>query len=571
MPTVSDTFNRANEAPLAGNWTVGTGSGEAAFNLTGNVIVPFTTGSDASAWYSGATWGNDQSSKAKLTVTGTVGSGPGVGLLLRHVATASTKTYYRFVADHAASNNCAITRFLAGVSTKLLTFTQAFTDGAQWEFRAVGPAAATVLTVFLNGVQVGTITDNSSLAAGSPGIGYSSTETSASIDDWTGTDQFTVPAPLDPQIQWTDDFGPGDFGPNPFTDTSEFLTGPAVAAATDLTLTPGTPDVAWTGSTPAVTADLTLTPAAPNVAWTGSTPALLLAAVRTPGTPNVAWTGSTPAIVVDKTLTPGVGTVAWTGSTPAVSLDRVLVPGSGTVAWTGSTPSVVTDGSLTLTPGTAVVAWSGSTPAIAVDKTLTPGTPSVAWTGSTPAITADLSLAPGVGIVAWSGSTPSVVLTGAVTLTPGAATVEWSGSTPAVSVVPDVADVVLEPGGGAAAWDGLDDISTGQDRRLRPGTAVVAWSGSRATVRVTPGPLRIRLPKLLRRSEPVEAPAPPARVIDRVLAPRAGSVAWTGSGTRVTAESFVPIQDYEELKARVAELEMEREEELVVLAALSSR
>jgi hypothetical protein len=189
MTLVTDTFTRANEAPMAGSgWTVGTGTGEAAFNLTGNVVVPSALGSDSAAWYSGATWGNDQLSKAKLTITGINGSGPGIGLTLRHAAAAATKTFYRLIIDHAASNNCVISRQITGTFTNLLTFTQAFTDGALWEFRAVGPASATVLTAFLNGVQVGQVTDNSTVAAGAPGLAYSSTETSASIDDWTGTD-----------------------------------------------------------------------------------------------------------------------------------------------------------------------------------------------------------------------------------------------------------------------------------------------------------------------------------------------------------------------------------------------
>jgi hypothetical protein len=55
----------------------------------------------------------------------------------------------------------------------------------------VGPATATVLTVFLGGVQVGQVTDNSSLAAGAPGLAFSSPETSASVDDWTGSDELT--------------------------------------------------------------------------------------------------------------------------------------------------------------------------------------------------------------------------------------------------------------------------------------------------------------------------------------------------------------------------------------------
>lgn len=193
MTTVSDSFDRANENPLAGNWTVGTGSGETAFNLNGNIVVPNNLVSDASAWWSGATWGNDQSSQAKLTVNGTAGSGAGVGLTLRHIATASTKTFYRFVVDHAASNNVNISRQITGSSTSLATFTVAsWADGDTWQFTAVGPAAATVLTVYRNGGQVGTFTDNSSIASGLPGLAYSSTETSASINDWVGTDVFST-------------------------------------------------------------------------------------------------------------------------------------------------------------------------------------------------------------------------------------------------------------------------------------------------------------------------------------------------------------------------------------------
>jgi hypothetical protein len=78
MSTISDNFNRANEAPLAGNWSLITS--HAAWNLTTNQIVPSGVGGlDLGAWYSGASWGPDQSSKAKLTVVGTsAGTGPGL-------------------------------------------------------------------------------------------------------------------------------------------------------------------------------------------------------------------------------------------------------------------------------------------------------------------------------------------------------------------------------------------------------------------------------------------------------------------------------------------------------------
>lgn len=189
MTTATDNFNRANETPLAGNWTT-TGI---AMNLTGNVAVPSATGSDCGARYSGATWGNDQSSSAKLATTDTAGGGVGPGLLVRWSAAATTG--YRLVATHAATNNIELSRFIAGAFTVLVGFTQAWTDGDTWELRVIGPATAAVLGMYVNGTLVRTFTDNSSIASGFPGIAYSSTAANATIDDWTGTDTFVVPAP----------------------------------------------------------------------------------------------------------------------------------------------------------------------------------------------------------------------------------------------------------------------------------------------------------------------------------------------------------------------------------------
>lgn len=51
--------------------------------------------------------------------------------------------------------------------------------------------------------------------------------------DGTGTAAVAAPASLDPQIQWTDDFGPGDdYGPNQFLDDSQFATGAPVSTST---------------------------------------------------------------------------------------------------------------------------------------------------------------------------------------------------------------------------------------------------------------------------------------------------------------------------------------------------
>jgi hypothetical protein len=191
MTTISDSFNRANETPLASGWT--TGTSDVAFNLTGNVAVPSDASvNDDCSIYTGATWGNDQSSKAKLTCTGTAGGSAGVGLCLRHAAAA--KTYYRFALDHAASNNMCIDRFVAGAHAILVTWTQTFTDGDTFEYTVTGPQTASVLTVYRNGTQVQQFTDNSTIASGTPGLSFSTSETAATVDDWVGTDQFGVVA-----------------------------------------------------------------------------------------------------------------------------------------------------------------------------------------------------------------------------------------------------------------------------------------------------------------------------------------------------------------------------------------
>ena len=44
----------------------------------------------------------------------------------------------------------------------------------------------TKLQIFLNGTQVGADVTDNSIASGSAGIAYSSTATSAAIDDWEG-------------------------------------------------------------------------------------------------------------------------------------------------------------------------------------------------------------------------------------------------------------------------------------------------------------------------------------------------------------------------------------------------
>lgn len=180
----SDTFTRANEAPMAGNWT--TVGGQGGLNLTTNQVVPINPAVDGGVVWTGRTWAVDQSSRAKLTVTGTGGSGQGPGLCVR--ASTAADTRYRFVVDHAASSNCRLTQSNAGSSVTKLVFTQAFVDGDLWELTAEGPQSRVIVKMYYLGQLVGQILDLDNLipAAGSPGLYFSSTETSAAMDDWVG-------------------------------------------------------------------------------------------------------------------------------------------------------------------------------------------------------------------------------------------------------------------------------------------------------------------------------------------------------------------------------------------------
>lgn len=177
--TVSDDFNRANETPLAGNWVQDIG---ARFNLSSNTVILSSFTVDAVAIWNPWASGNDQYSQIDLTVVGTAaGSGPGV--FARHDAVAQTVTGYRFVID--ASGNYEYLKFVAGASSGSVTGTVSYVAGQKIGISATG-SSPTTIKLWYNGIQIGAnITDNSSpITTGIPGISYSSTITSVTLDNW---------------------------------------------------------------------------------------------------------------------------------------------------------------------------------------------------------------------------------------------------------------------------------------------------------------------------------------------------------------------------------------------------
>lgn len=180
----TDNFNRANESPMAGNWT----NVQGEFDLVSNAAQPQSLAVDSGARYNAITWPDDHYSQAKLTINNTGGGGVGIGLLVR--CSTSAVTFYRLAIDHAGASNMEIGRTVASAFTSLSVQTAgAWTDGDTWKFTASGTGATVTLQVYKNGVQVGTdVTDSSAnrLLTGQGGIFYSSAATSASLDDWDG-------------------------------------------------------------------------------------------------------------------------------------------------------------------------------------------------------------------------------------------------------------------------------------------------------------------------------------------------------------------------------------------------
>lgn len=189
---ITDDFNRADNADLGAAWDVV--GGATAFHITSNQAIPASFGgSDSYEIYTGAgAIANDQWARADLTCVGTSGSGAGVALLVR--VTAGDRDGYRLCCDHAATNNVMIDRHTDGGSTYIqkILITRAWSDGDTFEFQVRGGTGAVRLTVIHNGTVVIDTVDTdaatSQVLSGYPGISFSTSETSALIDNFTAGD-----------------------------------------------------------------------------------------------------------------------------------------------------------------------------------------------------------------------------------------------------------------------------------------------------------------------------------------------------------------------------------------------
>ena len=179
--TLSSTFTGTDESPLSEGGAWATMTGENSFARTSNQ-ADVSPGVDSTNRHTTAVAAG-QYSRADLTCVGTPGVGAGIGLAVRCASAA--RTYYRMAIDHNATNNAEIARFVAGTYTALVQWTQAFTNGDQFTL-AIENQVLYVYDKTLTQVQTYDDTGGGGPTTGSVGLSFSSVETSASLDNWSG-------------------------------------------------------------------------------------------------------------------------------------------------------------------------------------------------------------------------------------------------------------------------------------------------------------------------------------------------------------------------------------------------
>lgn len=193
-PLAKSAFTGTDENPLSEGSVWTTVSGLSAWKRLTNAAVPSSFVADCASVYTGIVWPANHYSRADLTVNGTGGAAQGVGLNVR--MDNGVNTGYRFVIDHAASNNASLDRFNAGTRTNLAQWTQAFADGDRFTVAIEGSK----LYIFdKNSTLVKQFDDAGALLAliEQPGLAFSSNETSASISNWEGGSFVFLPQGVD--------------------------------------------------------------------------------------------------------------------------------------------------------------------------------------------------------------------------------------------------------------------------------------------------------------------------------------------------------------------------------------
>lgn len=185
MASATDDFNRANGG-LGANWT--TITSEAAPQIRSNLVEVNASATDAGAWYNAVTFGANQWASIKV-VAATTDTQRAVAVTLRTASGARTYYYVEVAGPLGASATVGIAKFVAGAHTGLTSTTASVSSGATLRARVTGTGSATLITAWINGVQVLSHSGDTSISSGQPGVRVyidpgSQPTSQAQLDDW---------------------------------------------------------------------------------------------------------------------------------------------------------------------------------------------------------------------------------------------------------------------------------------------------------------------------------------------------------------------------------------------------
>lgn len=175
LPAI-DAFTRANETPLAGNWTQCLGEPD-ALNLNTNHVVSIA--SDSGYYWNADIFPDAQYVQANITHDAVAAPDSGSGVIFRIMTNgAALRNYHRLTIN--GDGEWCLSVFLAGVATIQLQGVVAYSAGALLRAEANGQ---TILG-FYNGALL-FAGKYAKLACGQVGIGYSSSG-NGTIDNFEG-------------------------------------------------------------------------------------------------------------------------------------------------------------------------------------------------------------------------------------------------------------------------------------------------------------------------------------------------------------------------------------------------
>ena len=274
----------------------------------------------------------------------------------------------------------------------------------------------------------------------------------------------------------------------------------------------------------AAAGDVTATPGAGSLTLTGQAPSVSASASVSPGVASLTITGYAPTVSAgsDATAAPGAGSLALTGLAPTVSASASVAPAAGAVVITGQSPTVAASASVS--PAAANLTLTGQAPTVAASSTATPGVGGLTLAGNAPTVTASAVVSPTPGAVVITGYAPAV--SASVAASPAIAELVLTGHAPTVTASSGAVDVTAAPDTGALVINGYAPDVTVTSAPAETGNSIIpSQRWTRGTGGMVPSREALELTstdewkRLLRQAEEAEAavetlaPALPAKMV----------------------------------------------------------